>query len=51
MRSKNYEKIKKYYDSGLWNIDRVRSVVGKSLGITAEEFEMITGQPYTPPNA
>lgn len=44
--SKNFEKIKHYYDTGLWSIERVKAVVGKRLGITAEEFEEITGQPY-----
>lgn len=44
--SKNFEKIKEYYDSGLWSIDRLRNVVGKRLGITEEEFELITGEPY-----
>ena len=44
--SKNYEKIKDYYDSGLWNKARVRAVVGKKNGITPEEYEEITGEPY-----
>ena len=44
--SKNFDKIKKYYEKGLWSIERVRAVVGKALGITAQEFEEITGQPY-----
>ena len=46
MHSKNFNKIKKYYDEGLWSIAKVRAVVGKSLGITAEEFKEITGQDY-----
>ena len=46
MHSKNYAKIKKYYDEGLWSIAKVRAVVGKPLGITAEEFFEITGQEY-----
>ena len=44
--SKNFEKIKGYYDKGLWSVERVRSVVGKPLGITAEEFTEITNLPY-----
>lgn len=40
-----YERIKKYYDEGLWNIDRVRDAVIKGF-ITEEQFEDITGQPY-----
>lgn len=46
MHSKNFNKIKNYYDQGLWSIAKVRAVVGKSLGITAEEFFEITGQEY-----
>ena len=46
MHSQNYLKIKGYYDSGLWSIAKVRAVVGKRLGITAEEFKEITGQDY-----
>ena len=40
-----FEKIKRYYDKGLWNIQMVRNAVVKRK-ITAEEFEIITGQPY-----
>ena len=39
-----FEKIKKYYDDGLWNIDRVWNVVGKA--ISAEEYLEITGLVY-----
>lgn len=44
--SKNYEKIKAYYDEGAWSKEQVYNVVGKSTGITKEEYEMITGMPY-----
>ena len=44
--SKNYTKIKNYYESGLWSIDRVWNVVGKKLGITEEEYKKITGFTY-----
>ena len=44
--SKNFEKVKFYYDTGLWNKARVHAVVGKKTGITAEEYEEITGEPY-----
>ncbi len=37
-----FEKIKAYYQSGLWSIDRVWNVVGKA--ITADEYEEITGK-------
>ena len=42
--SANYEKVKNYYDRGLWDISKVRKAVGK--WITPEEFEEITGEPY-----
>lgn len=38
------EKIKGYYDSGLWSLDRVWNVVGKA--ITAEDYFDITGFVY-----
>lgn len=40
-----FEKVKNYYDRGLWNIERVRNAVVKGW-ITAEEFKEITGQNY-----
>lgn len=43
-RSKNFEKVKRYCDNGLWKIKRVRDAV--SRWITPEEFELITGDPY-----
>lgn len=39
-----YEKIKFYYDTGLWSIDRVWNVVGKA--ITETEYQQITGFIY-----
>ena len=48
--SKNFEKIKKYYDEGLWTKNMVYNVVGKKTGITAEEYQLITGEPYVPAN-
>ena len=39
-----FEKIKGYYQSGLWSIDRVWNVVGKA--ITADEYFEITGLEY-----
>lgn len=44
--SKYYNKVKKYYDSGLWSITRVRNAVEKNW-ITEEEFEIITDEPYS----
>lgn len=43
--SKMYEKVKKYYDKGLWKIQAVRNAVVKGW-ITAEEFKEITGEDY-----
>ncbi len=42
--SKNYNKVKKYYDSGLWSLAMTRNAVGR--WITAEEFTAITGKDY-----
>ena len=38
------EKIKGYYNAGLWSLDRVWNVVGKA--ITAEDYFDITGFIY-----
>lgn len=43
--SKMYEKVKKYYDKGLWKIQAVRNAVVKGW-ITEEEFKEITGEDY-----
>ena len=45
--SKNFNKIKNYYDRGLWTKQMVYNVVGKRTGITAAEYEIITGEPYS----
>ena len=42
--SKNFDKVKDYYDRGLWSEERVKNAVGK--WITAEEYTEITGQEY-----
>ena len=45
--SKNYVKIKSYYDSKIWNIERVFLCVnGLSTGITEQEYNEITGLVY-----
>lgn len=46
--SKNFQKIKRNYDNGFWTKEMVYNVVGKRTGITAEEYELITGEPYEP---
>ena len=44
--SKMYEKIKEYYNTGLWSEERVRNMVIKGI-ITEEEFYDITREFYT----
>lgn len=44
MHSKNFEKVKGYYNKHLWNLSRVRSAVGR--WITEEEYTEITGEIY-----
>ena len=43
--SKMYEKIKEYYNTGLWSEERVRNMVIKGI-ITEEKFYDITGKFY-----
>lgn len=43
--SKMYEKIKLYYDTGLWSEERVRNMVVKGV-ITEEECVSIVGKEY-----
>ena len=45
MKSKKFDLVKTYYDSGLWSIKKVRNAVVKEW-ITEEEFMEITGEPY-----
>lgn len=40
-QSKNYIKVKRYYERGLWDAERVRAAVGK--WITQEECDRILG--------
>lgn len=44
--SKNYNKIRMYYQQGIWSKAMVRNLVGKALGITEEEYELIVGEPF-----
>lgn len=39
-----FEKVKFYYERGLWDIQRVWNVVGKV--ITEKEYQQITGFEY-----
>ena len=43
--SKMYEKVKKYYDIGLWSEERVRNMVIRGI-ITEEEYKDIIGKEY-----
>lgn len=43
--SKKFAKVKRYYDSGLWKKTMVADAVKKEW-ITAEEYQIITGEPY-----
>lgn len=45
MHSPKYEKVKNYYDNGLWNIEMLRNAVVKNW-ITEEEYEEIVGEGY-----
>lgn len=42
--SKNFDKVRVYYEKGLWDKDRVYKAVGR--WITKEEFVEITGEEY-----
>ena len=43
--SKMYDKIKTYYDTGLWSEERARNMVVKGV-ITEEEYASIVGKEY-----
>lgn len=43
--SSKFQKVKHYYDNGLWDINRVHNAVVKGW-ITKSEFEEITGESY-----
>ena len=48
-KSKHFDKVKSYYDRGLWNRARVRNAVSNPKSnpwITSEEYEEITGEAY-----
>lgn len=44
--SRYYEKLKGYYDAGLWDLERMHNAVVKGW-ITADEYQEITGEEYT----
>lgn len=43
--SRNFEKVKSYFERGLWDIPRVRNAVLKGW-ITPDEFAGITGKSF-----
>lgn len=45
MHSKKFEKVKAYYDRGVWTKDMVKNAVIKGW-ITEAEYGEITGEPY-----
>lgn len=48
--SKKYKQILYWYKTGMWTKEKVHDVVAKGW-ITAEEYEMITGEPYEESNS
>lgn len=47
--SKNFEKVKEYYDDGVWSKERVYNAVTNPTSnpwLTPEEYEEITGEKY-----
>lgn len=42
MRSRKFEKVRTFFESGLWDVRRVRNAVVKGW-ITEQEYETITG--------
>lgn len=45
MAMSKFEKVKNYYDNGLWSISRVHDAVVKGY-ITAEQYAGITGEEF-----
>lgn len=43
--SKNFNKVKKYYEENFWNKKMVKNAVVKNW-ITKEEYKEITGEDY-----
>lgn len=43
--SKNFNKVKKYYEENFWNKEMVKNAVVKNW-ITEEEYKEITGEDY-----
>ena len=43
--SANYERVRKWYELGLWSAERVRLAVEHGW-ISASEYEVLTGKKY-----
>ena len=43
-KSAKFDLVKRYFDDGVWSIQRVRNAVGR--WINEDEYEEITGEPY-----
>lgn len=41
----SYERVKYYYEAGLWSKPMVKNAVRKGI-ITKEQYEEIVGEPY-----
>lgn len=44
--SKYFKHIKAWYDKGFYSKEKMAMLVGKETGITADEYETITGDKY-----
>jgi hypothetical protein len=42
--SKHFDKVKGYYEAGLWSLKMVKNAVGR--WITEDEFQEITGENF-----
>lgn len=42
--SKNFEKVKGYYEQGLWSLEQVKNAVNR--WITPEEYKQVTGEEF-----
>ena len=46
MKSEKFDKVKTFYDNGLWNKAQVKNAVVKGW-ITAVEYKLIVGEDYS----
>ncbi len=43
--SAKFDIVKKYYDLGLWSVEKVKNAVAKEW-ITVSEYQAVTGEEY-----